>query len=190
MRKTMFFVVFSAFVVLLGCGSKGPLGQDSTKATADAVSKDVQSQLWNCDYSLFEKAKKITVYRLNPVIKVDSSDIAIANFKVIDKGTKLNQKQQDVLKFLVTSPLSYNNKTEQYKKIFAPYFAYEFQNGKDVLFLLVDISSDEWAVANKGEILQQGFTASRKYLIQLGHDIFPNDKYIDAIIKNIKENEK
>lgn len=190
MRKKAIFIPLFGFMLLMlsSCGSKGQVEQNVTKGDTGVVTKD--HKLWNCDYSLFEKAKKVIVYRLNPVSKPDESDMTIAKIKVIDKGTLLDKKQQNVLRFLVSSPLSYNDKSDNYRKFFSPYFAYEFQSGEKSLFLLVDISSDEWAVANKEEILQQRLTKSRNALVQLGYDIFPDDQYIQSIINNIKENEK
>ncbi len=190
MKKKALFVPLFGFMLLMlsSCGSKGQAEQSVAKGDTGVVTKDLQ--LWNCDYSLFEKAKKVIVYRLNPVSEPTASDMTIAKIKVADEGTLLDQKQQNVLKFLVSSPLNYNDKSDDYRKLFSPYFAYEFQAGEKSLFLLVDISSDEWAVASREEILQQRLTKSRNALVQLGHDIFPDDQYVQSIINNIKENEK
>ena len=175
-------------LMLTGCGSKGQIEQDIAKSDTCIVRQDLK--LWNCDYSLFDKAKKVTVYRLNPASEPTASDMAIAKFKVIDKGMLLNKKQKNVLSFLVLSPLCYVQKKETYRKLFSPYFAYEFRVGEKSLYLLVDISSDEWAIASKDEIIQQRYNLCRRELIQLGNDIFPKDHYIQSIIKNLEENEK
>ena len=187
-NKVLLLLICCLSLMLTGCGSKGQIEQDIAKSDTGIVRQELK--LWNCDYSLFDKAKKVTVYRLNPVSEPTASDMAIAKFKVIDKGTLLNKKQINVLSFLILSPLCYTQKKGTYKKLFSPYFAYEYKVGEKSLYLLVDISSDEWAIASKDEVIQQRFNLCRRELIQIGIDIFPDDHYIQSIIQNIDENEK
>ena len=187
-NKVLLLLICCLSLMLTRCGSKGQIEQDIAKSDTGIVRQDLK--LWNCDYSLFDKAKKVTVYRLNPMSEPTASDMTIAKFKVIDKGTLLYKKQKNVLTFLVLSPLCYTQKKETYKKLFSPYFAYEFRAGEKFLYLLVDISSDEWAIDSKDEIIQQKFNLCRRELIQIGNDIFPEDHYIQSIIQNLEENEK
>ncbi len=178
-------VMLCIFALISGCCTK--------KQTVSTIQKEgisSKEKLWGVDCSVIEKSKKITVFRLKALEETISTDASIAGFKLSDEGRVLNNQQSEVLKFILLSPLSYKEKNNiVYRKPFAPYFAFEFKNGNELLYLLVDISSDEWAISNKEKVLQESFTTNRKALVQLGNDIFPDDSYIQSIIKNIKENE-
>lgn len=191
MKNRMVLILFGLLIValtLLGCKSKSNTLSTNTKEVG--VAKQQSDSLCFFEYSVLNTSKKVTVYRLNPAAKPTPEDNLIANFVVADKGKALNNKQIEVLKFLINSPLSYNSKTGINKKYFVPYFAFEFSNSKETLYLLVDISADEWAIADKTKVLKHRYTNSRLPLIQLGYDIFPEDEFIQSIINNIKDYEK
>ncbi|MBP3285906.1 MAG: hypothetical protein J6M15_03075 [Prevotella sp.] len=190
MRKIESYMIISCLLLFIisGCGNKGQIENGLAKGDIGVVRQDIQ--LWNCDYSLLEKAHEVTAYRLNAVSETTSSDMTIAKYKVIDKGTLLNDHQKTTLISMLSSPLNYSQTPDDYRKFFSPYFAFKFQKGKQALYLLVDISSDEWAIANEDEVLQHQLNTCRKELVQFGNDIFPDDLYIQTIIKNIKEYEE
>lgn len=191
MKNRMSLSLFGLLIIpltLIGCKSKTNIMQTVTKEIAGA--KQQQDSLCFFEYSVLNTSKNVNVFRLNPGVKPTPDDNSIANFVVIDKGKALNNKQVEVLKFLVSSPLSYKAKYGINKKYFVPYFAFEFSNSKETLYLLVDISADEWAIADKTKVLKHRYTNSRLPLIQLGYDIFPEDEFIQSIINNIKDYEK
>lgn len=186
--QNLLLITISVFTLLFGCSTKKGV-ESSTPKNPQSVAKQEQD-LWNTDYSLFEKAQSITVCRLNAVGEITETDKTIAQYKVVDEGKALSKKQAKVLKSLVSSPLSYSKKTTVNKKLFMPYFAYQFKAGKKSLFLLVDISADEWAVATQEALIQHKYNTCQKELAQLGSEIYPDDEYIKTIIKTIKDNEK
>lgn len=178
-------------IFLVGCGSGNQTLKEGNKPglQTSGIAGNSDS-LWKTDYSLLREARKITAYRLNPADKPDASDKTIAGFKVIGEGCELSDQQCNTLQFIVLSPLSYNHKNSVYKKLFLPSVAYAFSRGGDVIYLLEDLSTDEWALANGEGLLQHQFTYSRRELLQLAKDIYPNDEYFDYLIKNINDNEK
>lgn len=191
MKNRMALILFGLLIValtLFGCKSKS--NALSTNAKEVGVAKQQSDSLCFFEYSVLNTSKKVTVYKLKPGVKPTPEDNLIADFVVADKGKALNNKQIEVLKYLVNSPLNYKSKAGVNKKYFVPYFAFEFSNSKETLYLLVDISADEWAIADKTKVLKHRYNNCRLQLIQLGCDLFPEDEFIKVIIKNIKEYEK
>lgn len=176
-------------LIMFSCNSSHSTQANYDKAVqrADTTHSDT---LWNADYSLMKEPEKVVAFRLNPSDKPDSTDVTIAGFKIIGKGVTLSEQQRNTVQFLALSPLSYNHKDVVYKKLFLPSVAYGFYRGNDAVFLLVDLSTDEWALASKDKLLQHQFSYCQREFLQMGIDLFPNDEYFLYLTKNLPDNEK
>lgn len=186
-------------MINVGCGTEQKSLTDSkvrtqtttvaTTTGTTATAATASDTLWKTDYTLIRDLRKIISYRLDPADKPDSADRTIAGFKVIGEGKSLSDKQKNLLQFLALSPLSYNRKNVVYKKLFLPSVAFGFTLGNETIYLLVDLSTDEWALANDKELIQHQFNYCRRELLQLASDIYPNDEYFDYLIKKINDHE-
>lgn len=148
--------------------------QDTQLCTTDPYQHHWDSVSGN----IIKNFNKGNVSRLNPTEEVKSSDKTIAGFKVIETQKKLSKEHVAILKFLLRNPNSYPTDKKILKTIFAPYFAIEMPRKK---YILIGFNSEEWAIASEHEIISIRRYTCKEQLLQLGLEMYPNDKYLKSI---------
>lgn len=136
--------------------------------------------------------KKVRCYLLegfknDPKNVVNSDQKTIADYPVSSTVGNIDISFCSVIQALMMSQVNYDFGDFEYKAKFMPYVCYEVLNGKERVNILFAFNKKSWAVEYNGKLIETKYNCEA-LLVEYFSRLLPEDKYINALKKNINEN--
>lgn len=98
------------------------------------------------------------------------------------KIAQIGQPKYAILQFLIADSTNYDFSPEEPKCHFTPYYAFTFSRRKESVTVFISFNCKKWAVESNGEVKTFKYNCQGD-LLRLCRGLFPEDEYINELIK-------
>lgn len=139
------------------------------------------NRLWGDSISeVINNPTLIKAYKMQPAST--GKEMLIGEYAIKYAIGTLDMTYASPLVFFLNDSLNYNLSDDMVKTPFTPTIAFEFQQNKKSVFILISFSGNQLSIVHDGKEIMRKLFFNPKYLLRLSAGLQPQDEYLNYML--------